>query len=175
MWLSTEFARTRTHGPSFCPATLAGMAKDAVVTRSVRMECVNANTIISCRMDIAGILVGKILRSQKRGNSSASHSSQIQYVSGAGLRFSSKIEARPFATSCNEDTCHLPDCFCSQTGEIFLPKEPFVDTLFIQGKHRLEDCRRRKLLSSSFLPSMMQLTQRHSQTIFTYSSRPNTS
>ena len=63
MWLSTEFARTRTHGPSFCPATLAGMAKDAVVTRSVRMECVNANTIISCRMDIAGILVGKILRS----------------------------------------------------------------------------------------------------------------
>ena len=63
MWLSTEFARTRTHGPSFCPATLAGMAKDAVVTRSVRMECVNANTIISCKMDIAGILVGKILRS----------------------------------------------------------------------------------------------------------------
>jgi len=58
----------------------------------------------------------------RKGDSSASHSSQIQYVSGAGLRFSSKIEARPFATSCNEDTCHLPDCFCSQTGEIS-PKE----------------------------------------------------
>ncbi|EYB99504.1 hypothetical protein Y032_0122g1086 [Ancylostoma ceylanicum] len=47
----------------------------------------------------------------------ASRSSEIKYVAGNGLRFSSKAFApRIPSTPCNETTCRLPDCFCSLTG-----------------------------------------------------------
>ncbi|EGT30475.1 CBN-LGX-1 protein [Caenorhabditis brenneri] len=44
-------------------------------------------------------------------------SSKVQFVNGAGLRFSSmQVPNRQRAQPCNEEECKLPNCFCSHNG-----------------------------------------------------------
>lgn len=44
-------------------------------------------------------------------------SSKVQFVNGAGLRFSSmQVPNRQRAQACNEAECKLPNCFCTENG-----------------------------------------------------------